>query len=164
MNRAPLIAVALAFIPAIAVAAESDAYAPLKRYEGKWIATSSGGKTTAIENRCARTGLFFVCEQGVNGKAAALVVFLPRAQEGPAEVYRTQALTAAGDRPGPWHVLTIEGDRWVYADAEAPRGKARRERTINTFSGPDHIHFEVQRSFDGKTWTTTMSGDERRAP
>ena len=141
MNRARLIAGILVLFPAIALAAPIDAYAPLKRYEGKWIATSSGGKTTVIDNQCARTGLFFVCEQSVNGKAAALVVFLPGAHGGAGETWRTQALTAAGDRPGPWHVLTIVGDRWVYADAEAPRGRARRERT--PFSGasfsPDYI-------------------------
>ena len=46
----------------------------------------------------------------------------------------------------------------------AVHGHARRERTVNTFSGPDFIHFETQTSSDGETWTTTKSGDERRAP
>ena len=37
-----------------------------------------------------------------------------------------------------------------------------RDRTLNRFSGPDHIHFDVQTSKDGKTWTTTLSGEETR--
>ncbi len=158
----PTALVVLALSAKAALAAADDPYAPLKLYEGAWSAVTSGGKSTAIENHCARTGLFFACEQVVNGKPAALVVFLPRDRRQEGQVYLTQALTAGGDKPGPWHVLTIDGDRWIYADAGRPRAKARRERTVNTFSGTDYIHFEIQRSTDGKTWTTMTSGDEHR--
>ncbi len=161
-SNLPALVAVLAVSATTALAAEDDPYAPLKLYDGTWNATTSNGKTTAIENHCARTGLFFACEQVVNGKPAALVVFLPRDRGAEGRVYLTQALTAAGDKPGAWRVLTIDGDHWVYSGAAKPRAKARRERTVNTFSGTDFIHFEVQSSTDGKTWTTTMSGDEHR--
>ena len=150
-----------AISPITVVAAVADnPYAPLELYAGRWTVTSSDGKITAVENRCARTGLFFACEQVVNGAAAALVVFLPRGRTGAGETYRTQALRADGATPGAWSDLTIAGDDWTYAQA----GPAVRQRTLNHFSGSDHIHYEVQSSIKGKTWKTRTSGDEQRAP
>lgn len=153
----------IAAITAIAVMlcaaqAAPDAYAPLNRYQGNWTLIAADGKTTAIENHCARTGLFFACEQVVNGAPAALVVFLPRGATAASLTYRTQALRADASRPGAWHDLTINGDDWTYGeDGPSPRG-----RTLNHFLGEDHIHFDVQTSSDGKTWTTTKSGEELR--
>jgi hypothetical protein len=144
-------------------ASPDDSYAPLRLYDGAWIVDSSNGKTTRVENHCARTGLFFACEQVLNGKPAALVVFLPEGQTDEGQTYRTQALRADASAPGPWYRLTIDGARWVYAaGAEGVKNHPLHERTVNQFSGPDHIHFEVQTSKDGKHWTTTLSGEERR--
>ena len=146
-----------------APAAADDPYAPLKLYDGAWIIESSDGKTTRVENHCARTGLFFACEQVVNGKPEALIVFLPRGRTADGQTYRTQALTAGAGRPGPWYYLVIDGEHWIYsARAAADKDHPSRERTVNDFSGPDRIHFAVQTSKDGKTWNTTLSGDERR--
>jgi hypothetical protein len=71
----------LAAIQRIAPVAD-DPYAPLKLYDGKWDSTTTIGpkEVIRIENHCARTGLFFVCEQAVNGKTEALTVFLPVAK------------------------------------------------------------------------------------
>ena len=147
-----------------AAAQVDDAYAPLKLYDGAWIVTSSDGKTTHLENHCARTGLFFACEQVVNGKAAALVVFLPQGKTAEGQTYRTQALTTDAGPPHPWYYLTIDGERWVYAaSAGGEKNHPLHERTLNQFTGPDRIHFDVQTSKDGKTWVTTLSGEERRA-
>ncbi|MEO8926696.1 MAG: hypothetical protein ABI306_05980, partial [Caulobacteraceae bacterium] len=82
-----------------AVAAADDPYAPLKLYDGAWIVTSSDGKTTRLDNHCAKTGLFFACEQVVNGKPAALVVFLPQGKTAEGQTYRTQALTTDAGPP-----------------------------------------------------------------
>ena len=149
----------LAFAAAPALAAPVDAYAPLMRLQGRWSVTSGAGKTITLENRCAQTGLFLACEQVVDGTPAALVVFLPRGETKDGIIYRTQALRADGATPGPWYGLTIKGDDWIYA----PIDKAR-DRTLNHFSGADHIHFETQTSSDGVTWTTQTSGDEVRLP
>ncbi len=148
-------------MPALAA---SDPYESLKAMEGHWLAATSGGRTQTVDNQCARTGLFFVCEQAVGGKPARLVVFLPKESEGRKRVFRTQTLDSAADRPGPWHDLTIEGDRWTYADLERSRGGKRRERTVVTHSGPDFMHAEIQFSTDGESWTTVSSENLTRAP
>jgi len=149
--------------PASAWAADDDPYAPLKLYEGRWsVVSDQDGKTTAVENHCARTGLFFACEQVVNGESAAIIVFLPHGRTADGQTYRTQTLTASADAPRPWYTLTIDGEQWTYAPDTG--GKPGRERTLNQFTGPDKIHFDVQNSTDGKTWTTKMSGEERRIP
>jgi hypothetical protein len=156
-------ALAVAHIAA-APAATPDAYQALQAMEGRWIATTSHGRSQTIENRCARTGLFFACEQVVGGKAAALVVFLPRESGERRLVFHTQTLTAAGDRPGPWRELTIEAERWTYSDIDKPAHGQLRKRTVDTYSGPDAMHVEIQASTDDERWTTTASEDLARAP
>ena len=94
----------------------------------------------------------------------ALVIFLPSHHlENGGYVYRNQALRVEGDNSGAWSKVEIVGDRWVYSSDETDKGKKTYWQTINVFSGPDKIHFEVQRSEDGVKWATTMSGDEARA-
>jgi hypothetical protein len=77
--------------------------------------------------------------------------------------YRNQWLSAKGDYSSRWGKLEITGARWVYSSEEGTEEKRIYGRTINVFSGPDKIHFEVQRSEDGVKWATTRSGDEARA-
>jgi hypothetical protein len=153
-------------VPVAAAPANRDPYATLKLYDGKWDLAASGAeqKITHIENHCSRTGLFFVCEQIVNGKSEALVVFLPLldSSAGAAQEYRMQALIADASPGGEWSKLTIDGDRWVYSWESTEGGKKISWRNINTFSGPDKIHYEVQRLAPDNSWKTEKSGDERR--
>lgn len=146
--------------------ATDDAYTPLRLYDGGWESTVSipePAKTTRLVNHCERTGLFFVCEQVIDGVSKDLVVFLPIDSSGATLHYRTNGLSADATAPGDWGNLEITGERWVYS-GESKDGSKVRWRTINVFSGPDHIHFEIQRSADGHTWQTTRAGDERRMP
>jgi len=116
-----------------------------------------------IENHCAKVGEFFACNQFVNRKSVALVVFLPsHPLENGGYAYRNQALGVEGDDTSTWGNLEIVGDRWVYSSDATDNGKEIHRRTINLFSGPDRIHFEVQRSDDGVNWATKTSGDEAR--
>ncbi len=147
--------------------AASDPYAPLRLYDGNWDLVPAGTDKPAgpvrIENHCAKVGEFFACNQIVNGKNEALVVFLPtHAIENGGYAYRNQGLRTDGASPGVWGNLEIIGDRWVYSNEDNDKGKKTYHRTINVFSGPDKIHFEVQSSDDGVKWTTGMSGDEAR--
>ncbi len=89
------------------------------------------------------------------------MVFLPTGSGPEGLAYRTQALSAEGKATHPWYTLTIDGERWVYGGEVGASGVSH-DRTLNRFSGPDHIHFDVQTAKDGKTWTTTLSGDETR--
>jgi hypothetical protein len=145
--------------------AAGDAYAPLQLYDGSWDAETSGAKESApmhISNHCTKTGVFFVCEQVINGKSEDLVVFLPTGASGATQHYRTMGLRVNADKPGDWGNLEISGERWIYSSEDTENGAKVYWRTVNVFSGKDKIHFEIQRSAEGKTWETKSSGDERR--
>ncbi|HEY2179155.1 MAG TPA: hypothetical protein VGH15_11275 [Caulobacteraceae bacterium] len=145
------------------VAAATNPYEALKAMEGSWIATTAH-RTQTVDNHCARTGLFFVCEQAIGGKSTALVVFLPKETSGRRLVFHTQTLTSAGDRPGPWRELVIDAGRWTYSTLEKPLHGQRRTRTVDTYSGPDHMHAEVEASSDGERWVPVASENLDRAP
>jgi len=152
--------------PALGRGAPMDdaAYTPLKLYDGKWELSASADEKepSRFENHCARTGLFFVCEQVVPGQPGALVVFLPVAKTAGGYEYRNTALVAGSAPAGDWGKLTIEGARWVYSWESTNDGKKILWRNTNTFAGSDQIHFEISRSEDGQTWKTVKSGDEHR--
>lgn len=146
----------------------ADPYAPLRLYDGKWDVIPAGSEKSAqavhVENHCAKAGEFFTCNQVVNGKSGALVVFLPlHPLENGGYAYHNQALSVDGGGSGGWGNLEIAGERWVYSNEETDNGKKIYHRILNVFSGTGKIHFEVQQSEDGVKWTTTMSGDEARA-
>lgn len=173
MNYALRLAALLIMVPllqiptAIGIADQipEEAYKPLKLYDGKWEITEAGEKkeVTPLVNHCSRTGVFFVCEQVVKGKSEALVVFLPIGPlpDGAME-YRTHILFPDASSSKEWNKLTIAGEKWIYTWSSTEGGKTTQWRNINTFSGPDRIHFEVARSDDGATWVVQKSGDERR--
>jgi hypothetical protein len=100
---------------ALADPSANDPYAALRLYDGKWdlVPADSTKKPTHLKNRCTKTGLFFACEQEVDGKSVALVVFLPvKKTGGNAQEYRTNALSADAGAPGDWSTLTIDGSRF----------------------------------------------------
>lgn len=152
-------------LPAVLLSATpQDPYTPLRLYDGSWTITvhdQASGKTTtdALVNSCSLVGRYFTCQQTVNGKISALVVFIPAADPGH---YYTQNVLPEGWATGRGE-LTISGDHWVYSSRDEEGGKTTWYRTTNDFKGTDRIHFESAQSADGKTWTTTRSGDEVHA-
>ncbi len=145
--------------------ASGDPYAPLRLYEGAWEVhvTMPAKKTDKIVNHCAKTGTFFSCEQEVNGKTTALVVFLPTGKTtSGAQEYRMQALQPDASAPQDWSQLVIDGDTWLYSWDSKEAGKTTHWRNTNHFTGKDQIHFELQSSEDGSTWKTQLAGEEKR--
>jgi hypothetical protein len=145
--------------------ADTDSYAALKLYDGKWEVKMNVQPATIgeLENHCAQTGLFFVCEQKLNGESAALIVFLPKGKTASGALeYRTQVLLPDASKAGEWSSLVIDGDTWVYKSETGDAKKPKHLRTTNRFTGKDKIHFEVENSEDGTTWKTQITGDETR--
>jgi hypothetical protein len=145
--------------------ASGDPYAPLRLYEGAWEVhvTTPAKKTDKIVNHCAKTGTLFSCEQEVNGKTTALVVFLPAGKTtSGAQEYRMQALQPDASAPQDWSQLVIDGDTWLYSWDSKEAGKTTHWRNTNHFTGKDQIHFELQSSEDGRPWKTQLAGEEKR--
>jgi hypothetical protein len=142
--------------------AADAAFEPLWQYQGTWEVTRRvpglAPTTNKLQNDCAEIGQFFLCQQTVDGKVAALITFVGGETKGR---YYTQAVLPDGHANGRGE-LEIEGDRWTFPSQEEANGKTKYYRTINIFSGKDRIHFEQSESADGKTWNVTASGDEIR--
>jgi len=145
-------------------AAARDPYRALKLYDGRWAMMLGDGHAFALTNRCAQLARAYVCEQLVDGKPVAMVIYVPGGDEAGNATYDTLAVPYGGAPPGPWSKLTIDGDHWEYRSSQTEAGHTSYSRVVNDFDGPDHIRFVQQRSVDGTTWTTVTSGDEQRVP
>jgi len=143
-------------------AADPAAYAPLKLYAGTWHVAAKNQpakKVEILKNDCAQLGNFYACQQTVDGVPQSLIIFIPGNQAGH---YYTQSVRQDGRATGRAD-LEITGGRWVYLNTWDEGGKTTYYRTINLFTGKNHIHFDQQESPDGKDWKTTNSGEEDRA-
>ncbi len=137
--------------------AADDPYASLRLYDGSWEVRngSNSAKPDRLTDHCTLVGTYFVCQQSVNGKVGALLVFVPTAT--PGHFYTDNVLpdgrsTGRGD-------LTIDGDRWTYNSKGEREGKTTWYRTVNVFTGSDRIHSEGSESADGEHWTVKRSND-----
>lgn len=137
-------------------------FAALQRYDGRWVLHRSAADTTrgtlTIVNVCSVVGAYFACDQSVNGSKSELLLFLPGDRPGRLV---TQSITPGGAANGRGE-LEIDGDLWTYRSRGTRSGKTIWYRTTNTFSRPDHIHFEQSESTDGEHWRVVGSGDEVR--
>ena len=157
-------AAGLAVQAGVTSAAAADPYAALRIYNGTWLVTTGAGAPTHLTNHCACTGLFYACEQVVNGATTALVVFLPTGATATGQTYLTQPLRVPAATPPPWGPLTINGANWVYGAPDARPAKPGLDRTLNHVIDNGHIHFQVQHASAALKWVTIIEGDERRAP
>jgi hypothetical protein len=159
---------ALLLLPLIqASAAEattaSPSFSDLTVYDGAWTITSphtlaGPGKPDTLVNHCNKNTAFYSCEQVVNGKPSALIVFVPAVAP---LTYYSQPILPDGHATGRGD-LTISGDHWTFLGKDVEGDKTTWYRTENYFTGRDKIHFEQFESTDNKTWKLTNSGDEVR--
>ena len=143
-----------------APAAAGDPYGPLKVLDGRWLLTLANGQKLYLTNQCARLASAVTCERLVDGSPADLEIYLP-VKDTPG-AYRTLALDYAAQTPAPWSRLTINGAHWLYESSANENGHPLYRRTVNDFDGPNRIRFTQERSMDGKTWETVMTGEEAR--
>jgi hypothetical protein len=142
----------------------SAVFTPIKLYEGTWTVVSAHtmageGRPDTIVNHCIEGTAFFTCEQVVNGKSLALIVFT--ATDDPTK-FHTQPVFPNGLGAGRGD-LSIIGDHWTFSgNGTDDSGKQTFYRTENFFTGRDKIHFEQYESVDNKTWVKKNQGDEVR--
>lgn len=139
-------------------------FAPLHVYEGAWTITStrtlaSASKPDTLFNHCTEGEAFYTCEQIVDGKTLALIVFT--ATSDPNKFHTQPVLPNGVALPG--SDLTINGNHWTFLNTVASsNGHQIQYRIENTFLTHDKIHFEQYQSTDGTTWTKINEGDEVR--
>jgi hypothetical protein len=147
-----------------AAGADAAKFATIKVYEGTWTITSAhtmagAGKPDTLVNRCTEGAAYFSCEQIVNGKSLALIVFTAT-DDGTR--FFTQPVMPDGKALGRAD-LTVNGDHWTFLSTGTDSGgNLVFYRTENVFTGKDKIHFEQYESTDNKTWTKKNEGDEVR--
>jgi hypothetical protein len=140
-------------------ASSGDAFGPLWTYNGSWdIKRSDSADPDHLVNHCALIGQYFACQQTVNGTPGNLVVFVATSTAGQ---YRTQNVTPSGRATGVAD-LQIQGNTWTYSNTWDQGGKTTWYKTVNVFSGTNHIHFEQMESTNDRDWTTKVTGDEQR--
>jgi hypothetical protein len=136
-----------------------NAYTPLWLYNGTWQVTrKDSSKPDELVNQCALVGIYFACQQTVNGTPSELLIFLPAKTPGK---YFTQSVNPEG-RAGGRGDLEIAGNKWVFSSTWDAGGRTVYYRTTNVFTGKDHIHFEQAESGNNRDWTVKMTGDEAR--
>ena len=146
-------------------AVQQDPLAPLSAYNGSWTIVSphtlaGPGKPDILVNHCLHQTAFFTCEQVVNGKPLALMVFV---SSGEPHKFHTQPIFPNGQAVGRGDLL-LDGSHWTFSSKDVEPAKTTWYRTENFFKGPNAIHFEQYESPDGSNWTKTSEGDETRNP
>jgi len=144
----------------------TDALKKLEIYGGDWTVRAdhpwSGapkGSSDRLLSRCQRFSAYFACEQTVNLKPQALIVYT--AAEAPNRLH-TRTIAPDG-RAGGRGDLVLEGNRWTYLDKPPTGLKGPWSRTENAILDKDHIRFvEYESSNEGKTWVQTNAGLEIR--
>jgi len=152
-----------AYLLFAAMMSGADPFAAITVYDGAWTMNGTKnmgglGQPDLLVNHCTMLRAYYTCEQVVNGKSAALIVFTATEELGK---FHTQAVLVNGFSTGRGD-LTIAGDHWTYQSKDTEGDKTTYYRTENYFTGRDRIHFEQYRSTDGKTWEKQSEGDEVR--
>lgn len=134
----------------------SNPLSVLTVYDGSWTVAPGGGKADQLTNHCHMVDAFYTCEQVVNGKPAALLVFVAGGKAGE---FHNQVVLPDGHAVGRGD-LTIAGDHWTYLSKD-DAGKPSF-RVENFFTGRDRIHYEQYKAAADGTWTKVGDGDEQR--
>ena len=144
----------------------TDAFKKLEIYGGDWTVRADhpwsgapSGSSDHLRSRCQRFSAYFTCEQTVNQKPLALIVYT--VAEAPNR-FHTRTIAPDG-RAGGRGDLVLDGNRWTYLDKPPSGLKGPWSRTENTIRDENHIRFvEYESSDGGKTWHQINAGLEVR--
>jgi hypothetical protein len=135
-----------------------EPFAALTVYDGAWTVSVDGGKPDSLVNHCYSGAAFYTCEQLVNGKAVALLIFTVGKKSGNFDVDNVLPNGHASSDTD----LIIDGNRWTFLTHGGAGGKLSF-KVENTFRGRDAIHFETfSTEDDGITWKKVGGGDTIR--
>jgi hypothetical protein len=145
-----------------------DPFAPLTIYNGTWTvhaehpwSGAAPGTPDHLVSHCERFTLYFACEQTINGKPEAMLVYTATSSPGK---LNTRFIAPDGQAGGRGD-LTLDANHWTYLDKPTPPLKGNWSRVENFILDHDHIRFEEYESADeGKTWTKTNAGTEVECP
>jgi hypothetical protein len=164
----PLILGACALTGSAAAAdpAATPSLQALLLYRGEWRVTADhpwsgapSGSVDRLRSACTLFHAYLACEQSVNGKPLALIVFTPGAR--PGEFY-TRTIAPSG-LAGGRGTMTIEGRSWTFLDKPAAGLTGSWSRVENVIVSRKEIKFaEYESEDEGKTWKRTNAGIERR--
>lgn len=145
-------------------AAEVDAFA---RYAGTWkmqmtyvdsAHSKPGTESMTVKNDCWRSDNFYVCNQIIDDKSRALIVFF---YDAVAKRYGSYPISVGADTVHPATVL-VDAKSITFPWDMQDNGKTVHMRIVNTFTTPDTLDFKQEYSDDGKNWVTMATGVEHR--
>jgi hypothetical protein len=150
-------------LPLFLMMATPSPFAPIAVYQGTWTVTSSkSAKAQTMVNRCVEGAAFYACEQTLDGRPVAMVVYALTTDP---HRFNTQAILPDGTAAGKTELVLsgANGSHWTFTNqGTGADGKPIYFKVENDFTGTDRIHFVQFDSPDGKTWTERSSGDEVR--
>ena len=151
-----------------AAAAASTGLDVVTAYAGTWKSETrhlagpygkAGSESHVLRNDCWRSAGFYACDQIVDGKSMALLVFLYDSATGSYSSYPIPASGAPAVHPGR---LIIDGPVWTFPWDSVEDGKTVHFRVVNTWESADSIAFRQEYSEDGVHWTLIADGHETR--
>jgi hypothetical protein len=139
----------------------------LTAYAGTWSMqtvhldtpySKAGREAATLRNDCWRSGDFYACNQFVDGRSKALVVFAYDAKDGS---YASYPLVIGVDATHAGRLI-VSGNVWTFPWQTTDKGKTTHFRVVNTFTSPQSIEFRQEYSEDGEHWLQMASGQERK--
>lgn len=132
--------------------ASATPFAVLSVYDGEWtvkpVAQSDApARVDRLINHCTPDEAFYTCEQIVNRKPVALIVFV---QGGKPGEFATRVVLPDGTAGGGSR-LTVDGQHWTFLSLDHA-GKPTF-RVENVFSDHNHIHSEQFKAAADGSWT-----------
>jgi hypothetical protein len=151
----------------VASAASGAEVETFARYAGTWKMqinyvesehSKARQESMTVKNDCWRSDFFYVCNQIIDDKSRALIVFF---YDPVAKRYGSYPIAVGADTVHPANVLVDEKSITFPYDMQ-DNGKSIHMRIVNTFTTPDTIDFKQEYSEDGQKWIAMATGVEHR--
>jgi hypothetical protein len=113
--------------------------------------------SSTLVNQCWKAGVFFVCNQSVNGASRVLLTFSYKG----GDTYFVNYVPADSGRAVSGTVI-ISGGVWTYPGQQNKLGQTTYFRNVQIFSDNDNIDFREEFSTDNEHWTLMSKGHETR--